>query len=143
MGLFDDLVETAAGVMGESPQHAAMTSAVLGLIGSQGSGGLQGLMQSFENKGLGGIASSWVGTGPNQAVTADQIQAALGSDTVQQLAQRAGVSPDLAKSLLVAVLPTVIDRLTPGGSIPQHSLLGEGLNILQATLRQSGKNAAS
>lgn len=141
MGLFDDLVKNAAQVMGESPEHAAMTAAVVGLISSRGTGGLQSLLQGFHDQGLGAIASSWVGTGQNLPITADQVQAALGSDTVRQLAQRAGVSPEMAASLLTSVLPIVIDRLTPGGSIPQHSLLAEGLNILQATLRQTGKNA--
>ncbi len=141
MGLFDDLVKNAAEVMGESPEHAAMTAAVVGLIGNRGAGGLQSLLQGFHDQGLGAVAASWVGTGQNLPITADQVQAALGSDTVRQLAQRAGVSPEVAASLLTAVLPTVIDRLTPGGSIPQHSLLTEGLSILQATLRQPGKNA--
>jgi len=149
MGLLDELLGGMMGQMGGQPggraQAAPQTgNALLDLVMQfvqSYPGGLPALLQAFSQAGYGNQAASWVGTGQNLPITADQVQAALGSDTVRQLAERAGVSPDLAASLLTAVLPTVIDRLTPGGSIPQHSLLTEGLSILQATLRQTGKNA--
>jgi uncharacterized protein YidB (DUF937 family) len=37
------------------------------------------------------MIQSWISTGPNPAINADQLKAALGSDMVQQLAQRAGI----------------------------------------------------
>ena len=61
-----------------------------GLVGAgidqmiQRHGGVQGLVNQFEQKGLGGIAQSWVGTGPNQPVSAAQLLHVLGSDNVAQ-----------------------------------------------------------
>ncbi|MHA0110932.1 YidB family protein, partial [Klebsiella pneumoniae] len=63
-------------------------------------GGLQGLIQSFHDKGLGSLVQSWVGTGQNLPITADQISHVLGSDQVKQLASAAGISPDAAGSTL-------------------------------------------
>ena len=50
-----------------------------GLVGAginqmiQQHGGVQGLVSQFQQKGLGGIAQSWVSAGPNQPVSADQL----------------------------------------------------------------------
>ena len=54
-------------------------------------GGLPGLLQNFHDKGLGGLASSWVGTGQNLPISADQVQHVLGSDQVKQLAQHSSL----------------------------------------------------
>jgi uncharacterized protein YidB (DUF937 family) len=96
-------------------------------------GGLPGLLQSFHEKGLGDVFSSWVGTGQNLPISAEQIQSVLGSDQVKQLAAKAGISPDLAGSSLAQLLPTLVDKLTPNGQIPQHSnLLQTGMDLLQS-----------
>jgi len=135
MGLLDEVVRQAAQAAGGTPQHSAMASAVAGLIGSQGEGGLESLVQSFQAQGLGDIVSSWVSTGANKPVTGDQVHAALGSGTLQQLSQSAGVSPDAAKTLLAAVLPLIVDKLTPQGTLPkQSSLLAAGLGLLKGRL---------
>jgi uncharacterized protein YidB (DUF937 family) len=84
-------------------------------------GGLQGLMQSFHEKGLGGLASSWLGTGPNAPVTSDQIHQVLGSNQVSALAAKAGISPDAAGSVIAQLLPTIVDKLTPNGQVPDHN----------------------
>jgi uncharacterized protein YidB (DUF937 family) len=99
-----------------------------------------GLVQSFHEKGLGEVASSWVGSGQNLPISADQIQQVLGSEQVRQLAAKAGISPDVAESSLAHLLPTLIDKLTPNGQAPQHSNLMEmGMSVLQS-LEKTGTN---
>jgi len=62
MGLLDNLENQVLGnVVGSSSNPLA--TGLLQMIQNQ-PGGLQGLVQSFHDKGLGGVASSWVGTGP-------------------------------------------------------------------------------
>jgi len=96
-------------------------------------GGLSGLVQSFHDKGLGGVAASWVGTGQNLPISADQIQHVLGSDQVKQLAAQAGISPDAAGTALSQLLPTLVDKLTPNGQMPQPSSLMEmGMRVLES-----------
>ena len=59
MGLLDSLENQALGsVLGNCSNPLA--SGLMQMIQNQ-PGGLQGLVQSFHDKGLGGVASSWVG----------------------------------------------------------------------------------
>ena len=105
MGLFD-------GVLG-------------GLVGAginqmiQNFGGVQGLVNQFEQKGLGGIAQSWVSTGPNQSISGDQLLHVLGSDNVAQIAGKLNVSPQELVNKLAELLPDHVDKMTPGGVIPR------------------------
>jgi uncharacterized protein YidB (DUF937 family) len=109
-----------------------MTTAVLGMLTSQGPGSLQNMLQSFQSNGLGDVVQSWVGNGANQAISPDQVHAALGTDTILQLGQKAGLSPEITKIALATVLPCIVDKLTPGGQMPQgNSLLAEGMGLLK------------
>ena len=138
MGLLDELENRAVtGILGGSSNSLA--SGLLQMINNQ-PGGLQGLVQSFHEKGLGEIASSWVSTGQNLPISAEQIQSVLGNEQVRQLAAKAGISPDAASSSLAQLLPTLIDHLTPNGQIPQPSNLMEmGMSLLQS-LGKTGTN---
>ena len=99
-------------------------------------GGLPGLVQAFHDKGLGGVASSWVGTGPNAPVTSDQIHQVIGSDQVKALAAKAGISPDVAGSAIAQLLPTIVDKLTPNGQVPTHSSV---MDMVGGLLQNLGK----
>ena len=96
-------------------------------------GGLGGLLGKLQSGGLGAKTQSWVSTGPNEAVAPDELEQALGTDTVAQVASEAGVSHDEAKSGLAAMLPGLVDKLTPGGSIPGADQLGGLLKGLDVT----------
>ena len=101
---------------------AALVPAVLQMLsGNQasGQGGLAGLVNAFSQKGLGDVVQSWVGTGANAPVSANQLQDVLGEGTLQNLAQQAGVSHGEIGGLLSQLLPQVVDHLTPGGQLPQ------------------------
>jgi uncharacterized protein YidB (DUF937 family) len=119
MGLLDNLENEAVGkVLGGSSNPLA--AGLLQTIQNQ-PGGLQGMVQSFHDKGMGGIVSSWVSSGANSPITADQIHAVLGSDQVKALAAKAGISPDEAGNAIAQLLPTLVNKLTPNGSVPDHS----------------------
>jgi uncharacterized protein YidB (DUF937 family) len=136
MGLFDDLENKAANSMLGGSSNPLATG-LLQVINNT-PGGLPGLLQSFHDKGLGSVAASWVGTGQNLPISADQIQHVLGSDQVKQLAAKAGISPDAAGSALSQLLPSLVDKLTPNGQMPQHSSLMEmGMSVLQSLNKAS------
>src|SRR6202162_1537034 len=112
-------------------------------------GGISGLIQQFHDKGMGGCVASWVSTGQNLPISADQIQHVLGSEQVKELAAKAGISPDVASSHLAQLLPMLIDKLTPNGQLPQaagstststSSMLEAGLGMLKG-LGKTGTDA--
>jgi hypothetical protein len=77
------------------------------------------MIQSFKDKGLGDIMSSWIGTGQNLAIGGDQLKTALGAALIGKLASKVGLSPDVATSKLTEILPGLIDKLTPEGKVPE------------------------
>jgi uncharacterized protein YidB (DUF937 family) len=119
MGLLDNLENQMGGNVSSGSSNPLATT-LLNMIQNQ-PGGLQGLVQTFHDKGLGGLVSSWVSTGPNPPISADQVHQVLGSDTVKALAAKAGINPDVAGTAIAQLLPTLVDKLTPNGSIPDHS----------------------
>jgi uncharacterized protein YidB (DUF937 family) len=123
MGLFDNLENQAVtSMLGGSSNPLA--AGILHMIQNQ-PGGLSGLVQSFHDKGLGGLMSSWVSTGPNPPMSTDQVHQTLGSDKVKELATAAGISPEIASSVIAQMLPGIIDKLTPNGQVPEHSSVVE------------------
>lgn len=134
MGILDALENQALGsLLGGSSNP--MTKELLQMIQSQ-PGGLQGLVQSFHDKGLGALASSWVATGQNLPISADQIHQVLGSEQVQALAAKAGISPDAAGSAIAQLLPTIVDKLTPNGQVPAHNSV---MDLVGGLLQNLGK----
>jgi uncharacterized protein YidB (DUF937 family) len=133
MGFLDDVVGKAKeAVSGKGGEHSALVDSVLGLLSDGQGGGLAGLVQRFKDKGLGDIVSSWVGTGQNLPINPDQLNNGLGSDLIGQLSCKAGISTETAKAKLAEILPTLVDKLTPEGKVPESGLLQQGLNLLRS-----------
>jgi uncharacterized protein YidB (DUF937 family) len=119
MGLFTTLAEmVVTGFGNPDSTEAKVAGAVMKRLQTNDGGGLSELLHQLEEQGLGHIAQSWVGTGANQPISAEQIQKVLGSDWMQQVAARLGVSPDVVAAHLSEILPKIVDRLTPDGQVP-------------------------
>jgi uncharacterized protein YidB (DUF937 family) len=132
MGLFDGMAKGLLGkVLGGGSSQNPLMDIVLGLITNPQTGGLQGLIQTFKEKGLGDAASSWVGTGENKPVSGDQIQHALGGNFIQQIAEKLGSSKSEVSGGLANLLPDIIDKLTPKGSLPEGDQLQQSLELLK------------
>jgi uncharacterized protein YidB (DUF937 family) len=78
---------------------------------------LQQLLMQFEERGYGGIVRSWVSTGDNESVAADQVGAALGTEKVADIAARTGLAPEMLLQELARLLPTIVDVLSPQGAL--------------------------
>lgn len=109
MGLLDGLL---GGVVG-----AGMVAVISGVLEKHG--GLQGVVDQFERQGFGATVKSWVGTGANQPITADQVHQVLGADLVKQLAAKAGVTVEEISQKLAHLLPQAVDKMTPSGIVPK------------------------
>jgi uncharacterized protein YidB (DUF937 family) len=93
-------------------------------------GALASLTNAFQSAGLGNILQSWIGTGQNLPISADQIRKVLGSGTIADLAKKAGIGESETTSALAGLLPQVIDKVTPGGNVPAQNDLGGALAAL-------------
>jgi uncharacterized protein YidB (DUF937 family) len=132
MGLLDSVLGSVLGGAqgaGGGGGQAALLQAVIGMLAQNQGGGLTDLIGKFAQGGLGDVAKSWVGTGENLPISADQISSVLGSDVVGQLAGQLGMSHGDAASGLSQLLPQLVDKLTPNGQLPQA---GQGLPDLGA-----------
>ena len=106
--------------MGAKQGNPDLVGGVIDVLKNKGVGGI---LQDFKTKGLGELAESWVGTGENKLISPEQIKQVLGSEKLQQLAQKAGVSEENASKFLGQILPGIIDKLTPQGKVPDEDVV--------------------
>jgi uncharacterized protein YidB (DUF937 family) len=141
MGLLDTILgvvksqvsNNAAATPGGADNN--LVEAVIGMISDPQSGGLSGLVEKISAGGLANQVASWVSKGENLPVSAEQIQAVLGSSFVQELAGKFGINTADVAGSLSKLLPQVIDHLTPDGQVPaDNSLLQIGLKGLTSLL---------
>ncbi|MBV8743677.1 MAG: DUF937 domain-containing protein [Xanthobacteraceae bacterium] len=85
------------------------------------SGGLSDILKQLEQSGHGDVAKSWVGTGPNKAISPQDLEKALGTEQVNTLAQQAGLSKVALLDGLSDQLPELVDQLTPEGRVPTEA----------------------
>ena len=110
-------------------------ASALPLLLSQ-SGGLQGLLQKFQAGGLGDAVASWVGTGQNLPVSAEQLQSVLGSRQLNEVASKLGIDSQQLSSQLAQHLPGLIDQVTPNGQVPEAgNLLAQGTGLLKGFMK--------
>ena len=108
----------ASGAGGSGDAAGAIGS----LIGSEG--GLEGLLGQLRSGGLGGQVDSWVSTGPNEPVDADELGSALGPERVNRLSSQTGIDVGSLLPMLAAFLPQIINALTPNGHVPSGGSAG-------------------
>ena len=117
MGLLDMLSSALGQGSGDAQAHQNVLMAVMEFVNHQ-PGGLNGLVQQFHEHGAGEVIQSWIGGGANQSVSPDTVQNVVGSDALNELASKIGVSPDQASTLLTQVLPHIVNHATPNGETP-------------------------
>jgi uncharacterized protein YidB (DUF937 family) len=133
-------------MMGGGAQGGGGLGNILGGMmggGQQAGGGgmdaLGGLLGMLKQSGLGQQADSWVSTGQNLPVSPEQIMAALGKGDgggiLGQLAQQTGMSTEDAAGGLSQMLPEIVDKLTPNGSLPEGGV-GNALEALSGLLKR-------
>lgn len=124
MGLFDSVL----GAVNEQVQQQGGLGTVLSnMLDNSGElGGLGGLVEKFKQAGLGEAVQSWIGVGANQSITGNQLSDALGSDVLTKAAGQLGLDPSQLSGQLAQILPGLIDKLTPNGSMPEGGLGNAG-----------------
>jgi uncharacterized protein YidB (DUF937 family) len=114
MGLFDGLGSVLGDVLSGKPIN-------LMAIAEQAfanAGGVNGILSQLQAAGLGDQVSSWIGTGSNLPVSADQIKSALSSEQMASLASALGIDVGNLPQLLAEHLPKAVDQASPNGVLP-------------------------
>jgi uncharacterized protein YidB (DUF937 family) len=127
----DTLVNSLGAGGGGQMRGNDLLGAVMSMV--QQNGGLPGIVNMLRNSGLGQQADSWVGTGPNEGVSADQMTQVFGGSGLGNLATQLGTSPGQAGSILSQILPELVNQFTPNGQIPENhnDLISQGLDMLR------------
>jgi len=133
MGLLDSVLGSLS-QGGSGAGGNPLLETVLSMVNNPDTGGLAGLLQKFQEHGLGNVADSWVSTGKNLPISGDQIQEALGSGALGDIASKLGLSTGDVSSQLADLLPGVVDKLTPNGQVPDMGSLGDLLGSLTKRL---------
>ena len=132
MGLFDEFAKQMAKAAqtfteGNAPELARGFLELL-----QQRGGLDGLVRRFQEQGLGDVIASWVSTGANQPITPEQLARILDPEQLRELSRQAGIAVSRLPEALAALVPTLVDRLTPEGEMPgPYQLLRTALGVLR------------
>ncbi|WP_298212856.1 YidB family protein [Acidovorax sp.] len=108
------------GLLSMAAQNPQLIQAVMSLISNDGPvGGLPGLMAKFQQAGMGNVLASWLGSGPNHAISGEQLTQVLGNGPLSQIAAQLGMGSHAAAGQLAQVLPGLVDQLSPQGQAPQ------------------------
>ena len=92
-----------------------------GTPGTALSAGLGDLVDRFRSAGRGSAAESWVSREANMPIGIEELEAALGSETLEDLSQKTGLSRTELLLRLNVALPETVDRFTPDGRLPTET----------------------
>ncbi len=138
MGLLDSIEGMARDGMGAQQggeQGTAPNAQVAGGLMQaldEHPGGLAGVLQHFQNNGMGDQVQGWANGSQPTATPQQMNQGLAGSGLVESVAAKAGVSPQVAEMAMATILPMVISHFTQGGQAapPQSGFGGMASQIL-------------
>ncbi|WP_245355723.1 YidB family protein [Rhizobium leguminosarum] len=117
MGLFDGLGSVVSDVLNGRPVNLLQVAEDV----FQNAGGLDGILTQLNQSGLGHQVGSWIGTGDNLPISADQIRSVLSSEQLQTLAANLGIDASKIPEFLAEHLPTAVDQASPNGILPSSA----------------------
>jgi outer membrane protein OmpA-like peptidoglycan-associated protein/uncharacterized protein YidB (DUF937 family) len=120
MTILEPIINEVSEQFGLRGKASPLMTALLALISNERTGGLQGFLDQFRRAGLGEIVSSWVSRGSNTPITTEQLERAIGGDTINRIGSTVGVARAAAASAFAYMIPRVVDLLTPEGVIPSR-----------------------
>ena len=120
MSMFDSIISEAGEKFNLGGKAGTLLSALLALMTDKNHGGFAGFLEKFNAAGLGDTVTSWIGSGSNTPLSNQQMESALGEETLQNISSQAGTDYDTTTSAAAFMTPRVVDALTPEGVVPQE-----------------------
>jgi len=119
-------------------QKDKLEQLVSSLVTDERKAQLEGVINSLKEKGLTATVQSWIGTGENQPINPEKIKEALGVNKIQELADAAKMKASEIPEALSKILPTLIDKLTPDGKMPENGIMASAVKFLQGLQNKQG-----
>lgn len=118
MALFDAVIREVAQKFNLGTGADRLVAEVVRFIGNDQTGGIAGFLDRFRKAGLGDMVASWIGRGDNQPLAVNQLEQALGSGFLGQIAGKLGLSASSLGAPIAFLIPKLIHLLTPDGTVP-------------------------
>ncbi len=151
MSMFDSIINEAGEKFNLGGKAGLVLSALLSAMTDGTRGGFAGFLEKFNRAALGNTSSSWIYSGANTPISNEQLESALGTETLNDIANQAGTDYDTATSATAFMTPRVVDALTPNGVMPEDNdllakidgyLTGVGGAPISATVGETGAATA-
>ncbi|ARU06094.1 hypothetical protein CCO03_16730 [Comamonas serinivorans] len=119
--MFDILIRELAARFGIGDKSSELLRIVLAYMTHKETGGLTGFLERFKAAGLGPIVQSWLGnTVSPKPLNNTQVEAVLGGSggLLDLLSHHINAPRDNLAGAVAYLIPGLVAKLTPGGSIP-------------------------
>lgn len=150
--MLDTLIRDVGARLGLGDQARPLVQMLVAYIANPATGGLSGFLEKFRSAGWGNMVQSWLGTATTPEVpSTSQLESTLGTSggILNQLSTRLGLPYDKVSTAVAALLPMLVSRMTPGGTVPTAlpvefaELAREGKSLLGMTGAGVGAAAAA
>ncbi|MDH1704264.1 YidB family protein, partial [Comamonas terrigena] len=119
--MLDTLIREVSARLGLGDQARPLIQMLVAYIANPATGGLSGFLDKFRSAGMDGLVQSWLGSATTpQVPSASQLDTVLGAGDglLNKLATRLGLPYDKVSTAVAALLPMLVSRMTPGGTVP-------------------------
>ena len=156
--MLDILIREVSARLGLGDQARPLIQMLVAYIANPATGGLSGFLDKFRSAGMGGLVQSWLGSATTpQVPSASQLDTVLGASDglLNKVSTRLGLPYDKVGTAVAALLPMLVSRMTPGGTVPNvlptefndiaregQSLLGMGKEAAARVTAAAGAAAA-
>ena len=137
MGILDSILNEVTNASSKGSSNDSISNIAKVLLSSNNSSNersgtaLDLIMQGMKNKGLQDKLSSWIGTGSNESISENEITNVLGEEMIGKLSKETNLDNEELVKQLTAILPVVVDKLTPEGQLEEGGILSKGINLLK------------
>ena len=156
--MLDTLIREVSARLGLGDQARPLIQMLVAYMANPATGGLSGFLDKFRSAGMGGLVQSWLGSATTpQVPSASQLDTVLGAGDglLNKVSTRLGLPYDKVGTAVAALLPMLVSRMTPGGTVPNvlptefndiaregQSLLGMGKEAAARVTAAAGAAAA-
>jgi OmpA-OmpF porin, OOP family len=138
MSPFENIIDDLEARFGLGAKAAPLMRELLLLI-TGSPGGLSGFIDKFRSAGLGHQVGAWLGNSTSPPLSPNQVERALGSDAVDTIARKVGLSGATTSEAIGYLAPKLVGQLTPNGVI--SSTLPSSVSDYLRSSVQSGARA--